>query len=155
MRRLGLVLGAALLFGGVLLRAGGRHFVRVAVSGHSMEPGLEDGDWLLVDRSEKTFIAGDVVVARDPRNRERLIVKRVGEVGTDSQLWLRSDHPAHADEVIGPVDRSDVVGRARMRYWPVRRLGLLDGTSGGTPDSGAARKAVALSRQGEERSVDQ
>jgi len=126
MRRLGLVLGAALLFFGLAIITRGRRFVRVAVSGHSMEPGLEDGDWLLVDRSESRFIVGDVIVARDPRNRERLIVKRIGDVGTDSQLWLVSDHPAHADDRIGPVRSADVIGRAWLRYWPPSRAGGVD-----------------------------
>lgn len=123
MRRLGPWLGAAFLVASAAVLAQ-RRFTRVAVSGHSMEPGLRDGDWLVVDRAARRFSAGDVVVARDPRERDRLIVKRVGEVGTDSQLMLASDHPAHASERIGPVPGNDVVGRAVVRYWPPARLGV-------------------------------
>jgi phage repressor protein C with HTH and peptisase S24 domain len=115
-RRLGLLLGAAFLFvGGWLI--GAQRFMRVAVSGHSMEPTLRDGDWLLVDRLA-TPVPGSVVIARDPRAVGRLVVKRVRSVGTDSQLELESDHPAHVDEVIGPVARSHVLGVAVVRYWP-------------------------------------
>ena len=47
MRRLGLLLGAALLYLGLgLLRS--RRLTRVAVSGHSMEPGLRAGDCLIL-----------------------------------------------------------------------------------------------------------
>jgi phage repressor protein C with HTH and peptisase S24 domain len=121
MRRLGLLLGAAfLLAGGALL--GRRRFTCIAVSGHSMEPSLRDGDWLLVDRLAVSYVAGDVVVASDPRSPGRLIVKRVAQVGTDSQLLLSSDHPAHAGEEIGPVVHSDVLGKVVLRYWPPSRI---------------------------------
>jgi len=120
MRRHGLLLAAALLF--VLAGAVARsRFTRVAVSGHSMEPALRDGDWLIVDRVPDRITRGDIVVARDPRMLDRLIVKRVARVGTDSELMLISDHPAHAGEVIGPLRAVDVVGRVRLRYWPLAR----------------------------------
>jgi signal peptidase I len=125
MRRRGLVLVAALFVAGLALISGGRRFTRVAVSGHSMEPGLRDGDWLIVDRFSSAITPGDIVVAFDPRSVDRLIVKRAEQVGTDSQLVLSSDHPAHAGELIGPIRATDVVGRARLRYWPVSRAGLI------------------------------
>ena len=127
MRRLGLLLGAALLYLGLgLLRS--RRLTRVAVSGHSMEPGLRAGDWLIVDRHVRPAV-GDVVGALDPRESTRVIVKRVKEVGTDNRLVLASDHPAHAGEEIGPVRPSDVLGRAALRYWPPSRVGLVGAPS--------------------------
>ena len=121
MRRLGLPLGAALLFLGLGLIAG-RRMTRVAVSGHSMEPGLRDGDWLIVVRNSRVS-TGDVVVARYPRENSRGIIKRVKDLGSDGQLLLSSDHPAHAGEEIGPVSPSAVLGRAWLRYWPPPRIG--------------------------------
>ena len=121
MRRLGLLLGAALLFLGLRL-IGGHRVTRVAVSGHSMEPGLRDGDWLIVDRRAGVAV-GDIVVALDPRENGRVIIKRVKAVGTDSELVLASDHPGHAGEEIGPVSPSAVLGKALLRYWPARRFG--------------------------------
>jgi phage repressor protein C with HTH and peptisase S24 domain len=117
MRRLGLLLGAAFLFAGGALLARGR-FMRVAVSGHSMEPTLRDGDWLIVGPGRAR--TATIVVCRDPREPSRLIVKRVRSVGADSQLVLESDHPAHASETIAPVAARDVVGRVVLRYWPPR-----------------------------------
>src|SRR5688572_24173347 len=64
---------------------------RVAVRGHSMEPTLAAGDWLLVDPlayRERPPRQGDLVVARDPRMSERVIVKRVAEVLPDGRLVL-------------------------------------------------------------------
>ena len=94
---------------------------RVAVAGHSMAPGLRDGDWLLVDPGGSVR-AGDLVVARDPRAPARLIVKRVASVD-GATVTLTPDHPAHAGDSIGPLRASDVVGRAWLRYWPARRFG--------------------------------
>ncbi len=121
MRRLGPLLGAAFLFAAVLVLIGGRRFMRVAVNGHSMEPTLLDGDWLFVDRRGRP-LPPDIVVAWDPRASDRLIVKRVREVGTDSELVLESDHPAHADEVIGSIAATSLVGTVRLVYWPPRRV---------------------------------
>jgi phage repressor protein C with HTH and peptisase S24 domain len=127
MRRPGLLLGAASLFLGLgLVRS--RRLTRVAVSGHSMEPGLRAGDWLIVDRRAHVGV-GDVVVALDPRENARVIIKRVKHVDTDNELRLVSDHPAHAGEEIGPVRPSAVLGRAVLRYWPPSRVGLIPAPS--------------------------
>jgi len=127
MRRPGPLLGAALLFLGLGL-VGSRRMTRVAVSGHSMEPGLRAGDWLIVDRRARVEV-GDVVVALDPRENGRVIVKRVNKMGTDNQLLLSSDHPAHAGEEIGPFRQSAVLGRAWLRYWPPSRFGPIPAPS--------------------------
>jgi phage repressor protein C with HTH and peptisase S24 domain len=122
MRRPGLLLGAALACVAVI--AAVRRLERIAVSGHSMAPTLRDGDWLLVWREPRRAEPRNIVVARDPRDASRLIVKRVREA-TDSQLWLESDHPAHSDEVIGPVDWADLRGKVIVRYWPPSRVSLV------------------------------
>lgn len=96
-----------------------------------MEPTLRDGDWLLVDpeayRVEEPSV-GDLVVARDPRSSQRLIVKRVAAVRGDG-LLLAGDHPAHSmpEELIGPVPAELVIGRPWVRYWPVGRFGAVGG----------------------------
>ena len=95
---------------------------RVAVAGHSMEPTLRDGDWLLIDTAAKPSV-GDLVVARHPRAAARLIVKRVTAVEADG-LRVAGDHPAHSvEEEIGPIGTNLVVGRPWLRYWPLRRFG--------------------------------
>ncbi len=88
-----------------------------------MEPSLLAGDWLLVDPSpDDALVAGDVLVAHDPRAPGRLLVKRCAST-TGGQLMLTGDHPAHATDRIGPVERADVIGRAWFRYWPPGRIG--------------------------------
>ena len=100
---------------------------RVGVAGHSMEPALRDGDWLLVDPRAFTDLpprVGDLVVVHDPRLAGRLVVKRVRTHDTDGQLTIGGDHAAHADEAIA-VAPSAVLGRPWFRYAPIRRIGRI------------------------------
>lgn len=89
-----------------------------------MQPTLDDGDWLLVAPAA-SYRAGEVIVAHDPRSAERLIVKRVIDVAPDGGLGVAGDHPAHSADVIGPVAPADVLGRVRLRYSPINRLGRI------------------------------
>jgi len=103
---------------------------RVAVEGRSMAPTLRPGEWLLVDPlayRETAPVAGHIVVAPDPREPGRLLVKRVGGVAVDGSLELRGDAPdASTDSrTFGPLPAAAVTGRAWARYWPLRRVGLL------------------------------
>jgi hypothetical protein len=92
-----------------------------------MEPGLRDGDWLLVDPlafARRAPQVGDLVLARDPRARDRLLVKRVRSMSADGPLTIGGDHRAHEEETI-PIDAADVVGRPWFRYWPLRAFGRI------------------------------
>jgi nickel-type superoxide dismutase maturation protease len=134
MRRPGRLLGAALsVLGGALaapliLRAIWSWPYRVAVRGHSMEPTLRDGDWLLVDPDAYRLRKprpGELIVAPDPRAPERVVVKRVAFVDADERLRVGGDHPAHASDIeaVGPLVASALIGRPWFRYWPLERLG--------------------------------
>ncbi|HEX9437878.1 MAG TPA: S24 family peptidase [Candidatus Limnocylindria bacterium] len=93
---------------------------RVRVAGHSMEPALSHGDELLLIRAARPPI-GAVVVARDPRDLDRLVVKRVAEVDGDD-LTLASDRPDHERL---RVDRRALIGRAILRYRPINRTSVI------------------------------
>ncbi len=95
-----------------------------------MGPALKPGDWLLVDPlayRERAPSVGDVVVAVDPRDPGRLLVKRVHRLTDDGHLELRGDAPdASTDSrTFGPLPASAVLGRAWARYWPLARLGRI------------------------------
>ncbi len=94
-----------------------------------MAPTVEAGDWLLVDPGAYEAYsprAGKLVVAADPREPERLLVKRVARVEPDGTLILVGDHPAHGEERdLPPVPRTALRGRPWLRYWPPRRFGRL------------------------------
>jgi phage repressor protein C with HTH and peptisase S24 domain len=89
---------------------------RVRVAGHSMEPSLHHGDELLYLRIPPRV--GSVVVARDPRDGDRLIIKRVAEMDRTG-LVLESDRPDHERL---RVPRRAVLGRAILRYRPFSLL---------------------------------
>ena len=98
----------------------------MAVRGHSMEPALREGDWLLVLPAPRAPRSGDVVLVRDPRERARLLLKRVADVTSDGVLVAgdRADHSTDS-RVFGALPLNDVVGRAAFRYAPLTRIGPL------------------------------
>lgn len=103
---------------------------RVAVAGRSMEPALQAGDWLLVDPLAYAAARprpGDLVLAPDPREPERLLIKRVSAVALDGNLELLGDAPEQSTDsrVFGTVVSSAVRGRPWFRYWPIGRIGRL------------------------------
>ena len=99
---------------------------RVAVAGGSMEPTFRDGDWLLVRRLSGPPRAGEVVVATDPREPARLLVKRVGSVA-GHRVTVHGDHPDESTDSrqFGPIPDSAVIGRPFLRYAPLRRIGFV------------------------------
>jgi len=103
---------------------------RVAVAGRSMEPALEDGDWVLVDPDSyaaRLPRPGELILAPDPRESGRVLIKRVAEVSPDGRLTVLGDAPdASTDSrAFGAIDATDVRGRPWFRYWPPGRVGPL------------------------------
>jgi nickel-type superoxide dismutase maturation protease len=127
------ILGAIAGATAVLLAA--RRLDVVEVTGSSMVPALLPGDRLLVEslslrlRSPRT---GEVVLALDPRDPSRELIKRVASV-EGAELVLRGDHPSASTDSreFGPITRQEVAWRAVLRYWPPLRAGRLP-----RPDTG-------------------
>jgi nickel-type superoxide dismutase maturation protease len=93
-----------------------------------MAPTLQAGDWLLVDPdgyARQAPVEGNLVLAPDPRDPERLLIKRVAAVDRDGRLQLAGDDPdASTDSrTFGALDPSLVEGRPTLRYWPPGRVG--------------------------------
>jgi nickel-type superoxide dismutase maturation protease len=93
-----------------------------------MEPTFRDGDWLLVRRLRRPPRAGEVVVATDPREPDRLLVKRVRAV-VGERVTVQGDHADPAESTdsrqFGPIPGSAIVGRPVLRYAPLSRIGLV------------------------------
>jgi nickel-type superoxide dismutase maturation protease len=120
---------------GAALAPGLAHLVRswrgrVAVIGGSMAPTLQSGDWLLVDRTafqRHAPMPGQLVLALDPRDPERELVKRVTAIDVDGHLLLSGDaRDASTDSrTFGAVDPSSVGGRPWFRIRPLGRMGRI------------------------------
>jgi nickel-type superoxide dismutase maturation protease len=106
-------------------------FLRCSVEGESMLPSLVPGDWLIADRGAYRDYrpqAGHVVLARDPRDPERLLVKRIDHIDLHGGVWLAGDNAAASTDsrVFGAAPLGAIVGRVRWRYWPIGRLLIID-----------------------------
>lgn len=91
------------------------------VSGASMVPAYYDGDRILV-RYGGAVGPGDAVLARDPREPERVLLKRIAR-REGGGWWLLADNPyAPGDSrQFGAVPDELVLGRVAARLWPLRR----------------------------------
>ena len=91
------------------------------VQGPSMVPTYYQGDRLLV-RYGARVRAGDVVLARDPRSPERILVKRA-ERREPAGWWLLADNPyAPGDSrQFGAVPDELVIARVLLRFRKAKR----------------------------------
>jgi nickel-type superoxide dismutase maturation protease len=91
-----------------------------------MEPALRAGDWIVVSSLWRPPRIGAIVLVRDPRDRENLMLKRVAAVG-DGTCTLLGDRAEESTDsrTFGPVPLANVLGRAVFRYGPITRMGWL------------------------------
>ena len=91
-----------------------------------MEPALVAGDWIVVSSLRRPPRVGEIVLVRDPRDPENLMLKRVAAV-TDGLCTVLGDRPDQSTDsrTFGPIPLADVVGRALFRYGPIRRIGWI------------------------------
>jgi nickel-type superoxide dismutase maturation protease len=99
---------------------------RFEVTGRSMEPTLRAGDWIVVSSLSRPPTVGSIVLVRDPRNPDNLMLKRVAGVadGACTVLGDRADESTDS-RTFGPVPLRNVLGRVLLRYGPIRRMGWL------------------------------
>lgn len=98
----------------------------VEVRGPSMLPTLRPGDRLLVVRTARPARVGEVVLALDPRDARRELVKRVAAVTSD-EVMLHGDNPAFSTDgrTFGSLPASAIRWRVVARCWPLDRAGRL------------------------------
>jgi len=99
-----------------------RYLDVVEVRGRSMAPTLHAGDRLLAVRLRAR--AGDVVLATDPRDPRRELIKRATSVDRH-RVRLRGDNAAASTDArtFGAVPADAVSWRVILRYWPLDRVG--------------------------------
>ena len=91
-----------------------------------MEPALRAGDWIVVRALSRPPRVGEIVLVRDPRKPENLMLKRVADVA-DGACTVLGDCPEESTDsrTFGPVPLANVLGRALFRYGPIGRIGWL------------------------------
>jgi nickel-type superoxide dismutase maturation protease len=122
---------------GVLLMAGATVMLaveRLEIVGESMCPTLEPGDRVLVVRFVPLRV-GDLVALADPRQNDRIVVKRVAAIDRGRFTVLGENPRASTDSRhFGPVTRRAIAGRVVYRYAPPWRQGWM----ANSPDSQSA-----------------
>lgn len=86
-----------------------------------MAPALSPGERVFVNRAAYWFSEpkpGDLVVVRDPRQPDRLLLKRIDRPA-ESGVWLvmGDNRQASTDSrEFGPVTREQILGKVWFRY---------------------------------------
>lgn len=98
----------------------------VQVRGRSMLPTLQPGDRLIVVRTHRPPRVGEVVLALDPRDAARELVKRVAAVGP-AGVTLHGDNAALSTDgrTFGSLPAHAIRWRVVARCWPPDRVGSL------------------------------
>ena len=85
-----------------------------------MSPAVLPGDGVCVNRDAYWFVppkAGDLVVLRDPRKPERLLIKRIDEAHGNSFEVAGDNVDASTDSrTFGPVPADLILGKVWFRY---------------------------------------
>ncbi len=97
-------------------------FTTYEIAGNSMLPTLSPGDFVIVDRAAYRARApqpGELVLAQDPRDARRTLVKRVVRRDPAGRLWLSGDNPAESTDsrAFGAIPAALIVGQVAWRYW--------------------------------------
>lgn len=115
------------------------------VSGASMHPTFEHGDYLIVDELSYQFRKpqkGDVIIFRYPIDPSKFFIKRITGVPgetiendkgkttlDDEEYFVEGDNKSASSDsrIWGPVPEDLVVGRALVRLWPPEEIEILPG----------------------------
>ena len=98
-------------------------FGTVKVTGSSMKPTLNDGDWLFVSWFESPLpisvgnrLLGKMVVIEREERPGVFLVKRLHKVHAE-KFWVQGDNSESSDSrTWGPISANEIVGRVILRY---------------------------------------
>lgn len=86
----------------------------IKVSGESMIPHLDNGDYVIVSSWGMNISIGNVVVVEHPVYHR--IIKRVVQVFPNGELWLSGENKRSlSSEQLGRVQPETIIGKVVMR----------------------------------------
>lgn len=93
---------------------------RYRVTGTSMIPVCQPGDYVLVDvrpSSRESLAVGDIVLARHPYIRDVRIIKVISAITPDRRYELRGTNPLESTDSasFGPLPADRILGRVACR----------------------------------------
>lgn len=94
--------------------------MRVRVHGQSMGPEFKEGSIFFASKwlaKKHSFGVGDVVVVRDPRESNRLLLKRIAKI-EEGSLWLLGDNQSASTDsrVFGSVEGEKILAKVMFKY---------------------------------------
>lgn len=93
-----------------------RGITTVFVQGASMEPALQDGNWLLVHWGARRISPGNIVVIEREAQPGIFYIKRVSEVRNNSEYFVTSDNPLGTDSrQWGWLTADEIIGKSLGR----------------------------------------
>jgi signal peptidase I len=117
------------------------------VSGSSMDPTFQNGDYLIVDEISYKFHEpekGDVIIFRYPRDPSKFFIKRVAylpgetvEMNGEKRILGKNEYYVLGDNSLqssdsrywGTLSGDLIVGRAFLRLFPVNKIGIFPGNN--------------------------
>lgn len=100
-------------------------FAPFIVWGISMQPVLQHGDYLIVDRSPRfrTPQPGEIIIFQNPSNPNEKLIKRISKKkfeNNEYKFWVLGDNKQHSIDSrnFGYVNKNHIFGRVFLRLWP-------------------------------------
>lgn len=90
--------------------------MRFKVEDRSMEPTFKEGDYVLVNKLSYLFknpSKDDVVVLTHPKEKNRILIKRITLVTTSGEYYVVGDKRIYSQDSrhFGPVKKDSIIGK--------------------------------------------
>jgi signal peptidase I len=101
--------------------------MNVRISGHSMMPLINHGDWILVslDINPDNLKINEIILLEDPINKE-LLIKRIESIETknEKKFYVIGDNinDSYDSRTFGSIKKESIIGKPILRYWPLNKI---------------------------------